>query len=928
MRSLLEVLERASTIAPSSTIVFHDEQDSTTLTYRELHSKATENARVLTDTLGVSVDQIILLHLDSHADYVTWFWSVIAAGAIPAVSTPLPVDENARDRHLQHLQSLLRNPMVLTRTSLAKDFVDLAGIETVLIEDLTLPLNIQTQPETRTNGSSSASSCESEQRIAFMMLTSGSTGGAKAVEISHAQVLAALQGKVQKLETSGNDTFLNWIGFDHVACVTEIHLHAMTVCATQVHMAPKTVIQDPLLWLTKLAAHSATITFAPNFFLASVCKAADDNVLPPDLDLSKLRVVVSGGEANSVSTGIAFNKMARNMGATADVLCPAFGMTESCAGSIYNTEFPSLEIDAGLDFCSVGRTIHTMRIRITDNAGNVLPDSQIGNLELSGSAIFHTYHNDAGNTAKSFTGDGWFRTGDIGYTYTGGHLILSGRTKDSMIINGTKYFSHELEAAVEAAEPGNIVPSYTSAFSTWPKGSDSEEIVVTFLASERVSDDRTLVAALDSIAKATLLYCSKKPKSIIPLPSTLLCKTSLGKLSRSALKSAYELGKFDLYVEDTRRRMSRHRKETRVSPKTDTEKMLAELFAHEFGLDLESIGVEDSLVDVGVDSIRLLRFKGLLQRKLGLEREIPIGLLLTNPSIRGLAQALSVGNQTSPYDPVVVLQSGKARTPPIWFIHPGLGEILVFLNISRYFSDRRVYALRAPGFNSGEKMFESIDQMTDVYMDSIRQRQPNGPYILVGYSFGSMIAFETTKKLEAAGREVFMASLNGPAHIKWRMRQIDWCELFLNLSYFLGFITEQEAVEKSIEYHEEGATRNEVLSRIMATAPPEKLEELDLDEYKLSRWADISAQLQGLARDYDPTGMVKHIDVFFANPLLAVGRDKQVWLRQHLSAWKNFSSEEVCFHDSPGAHYTMLSPEHVFAMQKVLRSALQSRGIL
>jgi hypothetical protein len=119
-----------------------------------------------------------------------------------------------------------------------------------------------------------------------------------------------------------------------------------------------------------------------------------------------------------------------------------------------------------------------------------------------------------------------------------------------------------------------------------------------------------------------------------------------------------------------------------------------------------------------------------------------------------------------------------------------------------------------------------------------------------------------------------------------------------------------------------------VLKKIMEIATPEKLKELDLTSQKLARWADISAQLQGLAHHYDPTGTVQRIDVFFANPLLAVGRDKKVWLREHLWAWNDFSREPVCFHDSPGAHYTMLSPEHVFVMQRVLRSALRARGML
>lgn len=59
------------------------------------------------------------------------------------------------------------------------------------------------------------------------------------------------------------------------------------------------------------------------------------------------------------------------------------------------------------------------------------------------------------------------------------------------------------------------------------------------------------------------------------------------------------------------------------------------------------------------------------------------------------------------------------------------------------------------------------------YMTTILKHQPEGPFVLIGYSFGSAIAFETTKKLEAAGHRVgFLGSLNGPPHIKWRMVQV------------------------------------------------------------------------------------------------------------------------------------------------------------
>ncbi|KAK6077079.1 nonribosomal peptide synthetase [Seiridium cupressi] len=886
---LIDLLRNAAAAAPAKELVFHEETTTSSITY------------------------------------VVWFWSIIAAGAIPVVSTPLSADAATRDHHLKHLKKMLANPLVLTTNILKGDLGLFHDLGIASIEELTT-IGESISGHVAFEGKGGIQEYTQANDVAFMMLTSGSTGGAKAVEMTHDQVFSALEGKSQTLETNLDDVFLNWIGFDHVACVTEVHLHAMYICAKQVHMDSKIPVQSPVLWLNHLAAHSVSITFAPNFFLAAVVKLAGQST-HLEADLSSLRYVVSGGEANVTSTAIAFNNIAKKLDAKHNVVCPAFGMTETCAGSIYNLDFPGIETRAGLEFCSVGQSTKSIEWQIVDDNGSMCAAYHKGALQLRGAAVFRSYYNDTENTEGSFVRGGWFKTGDIGYMDTDNNLILVGRSKDSIILNGVKYFSHELEAAVEEAAADHLIPTYTAAFPVWSKPNNTEEVVVTFVPSREPYTDEHLSAMLDRIGTTIFLHCSMKPRAIVPLSRDLIHKSSLGKLSRSSIKRAFENGQLDQQDQEVKKRISDYRRRMREPPETNVEKILAEAFADEFTLDVQSVGIDASLVEMGIDSVRLLRFKSRLQEKLGLKQEIPVGVLLTNPTIRGLAQVLTSEDRAQTYDPVIVLQSGKSQAAPIWFIHPGLGEVLVFLNISRYFSDREVYALRAPGFNPGEKMFESIDEMTDLYMREIRHHQPSGPYVLIGYSFGSMIAFETSKKLEAVGQNAFMGSLNGPPHIKWRMVQIDWCELFLNLSYFLGFLTEEEAVEKSKEFRQAKYTKKEILEKILCMVSPEKLAELDLNEEKLVHWADISSQLQGLAHNYDPKGKVQHIDVFYANPLLAVGQDKQKWLREHLHAWNDFSQEDVRFHDSPGAHYTMLDPDHVFVMQKVVRAALRARGI-
>jgi acyl-CoA synthetase (AMP-forming)/AMP-acid ligase II len=166
---------------------------------------------VLTQRHGISPNQTILLHLGSQFQYVTWFWSVIAAGAIPVVSTPLPVDATSREAHLRHLQTLLHMPTVLTTDSLASDLATLDNLE--IIRSDTLEFSDESSDSTLTKeGYSHPTLHGVDNSVAFMMLTSGSTGGAKAVEISHTQAIAAIQGKIQMLGTSESDVLLNWIG--------------------------------------------------------------------------------------------------------------------------------------------------------------------------------------------------------------------------------------------------------------------------------------------------------------------------------------------------------------------------------------------------------------------------------------------------------------------------------------------------------------------------------------------------------------------------------------------------------------------------------------------------------------------------------------------------------------------------------------------
>ncbi|OJD27806.1 hypothetical protein ACJ73_00803 [Blastomyces percursus] len=194
--------------------------------------------------------------------------------------------------------------------------------------------------------------------------------------------------------------------------------------------------------------------------------------------------------------------------------------------------------------------------------------------------------------------------------------------------------------------------------------------------------------------------------------------------------------------------------------------------------------------------------------------------------------------QPKQFNPIVKLHASGEK-PPLWLVHPDVGEVLVFLNLTKYINDRPLYALRARGFEEWEEFFKDLPEIFTTYLQHIKTTQPRGPYAIGGYSFGAMIAFEVAKLLQADGDEVrFLSSFNLPPHVKDRMRQLDWVEASINLSYFLDLISEEYAHELSPKLHE--LSNDDALDHIMSCASQDRLAEVSLTKSKLKAWITLA----------------------------------------------------------------------------------------
>jgi len=265
----------------------------------------------------------------------------------------------------------------------------------------------------------------SNRTRSILMLTSGSIGNAKAVCLTHKQMLNAIARKSQVNTLAANSHFLNWISFDHIACLTEIHLHAMWASANQVHVQAADIVPNPLLFFDLIDKHRVAYTFSPNSFLASLLKALETPAASPlrsRLDLSCLRTIVSGGETSVVETCIALTKILQEYGALENVLAPAFGMTETCGGAIYSKNCPRRDVECNNEFATVGSCIPGMKMLITDGNGKDVGLEVKGNLEVHGPVVFEKYYNNPDATAISFNRP-WFITGDLGFVDSLGQYV-------------------------------------------------------------------------------------------------------------------------------------------------------------------------------------------------------------------------------------------------------------------------------------------------------------------------------------------------------------------------------------------------------------------------------------------------------------------------------------------------------------------------
>ena len=256
--SILELLDTAAKCHPSNGLLISplgDVHMHTRVTYRELRSQARLYSRRLLSIKGFEPRKPVLLYLDNNLETFIWFWAILYSNAVPVLTPAFSNIAEQRNKHIQGLADVLQHPICITKAALLGQFEGQESLTIRTIESL--------QSEGSTSIPELSNGYQDRQKdddLAILMLTSGSTGTPKAVRLNHKQILSAAAAKVSFAARPANleRPFLNWIGLDHVACITEIHLTAMYLGVDQLHVYASDMISEPLEFLNLLREHKVS----------------------------------------------------------------------------------------------------------------------------------------------------------------------------------------------------------------------------------------------------------------------------------------------------------------------------------------------------------------------------------------------------------------------------------------------------------------------------------------------------------------------------------------------------------------------------------------------------------------------------------------------------------------------------------------------
>lgn len=395
----------------------------------------------------------------------------------------------------------------------------------------------------------------SEDSLALLQLTSGSTAEPKAVQITHRNLYHNLVDTISYLRwDERHDVMVSWLPLFHDMGMVGCLVMPMFSGIGLVGITPLDFLSRPLLWAELISRYGGTITTAPNFAWAILTRQLA-RAEPGSLDLSRLRIAGNGAEPIDPSTMDAFTAAAARFGLRPEAVNCCYGAAENTlAISMSDLHDPmlvdvvdALELEKNRRAVPVqpgetsgvrrlpllGRPFPSVTVRVVGDDGEALGEREVGRILLCGESVTTGYLTQHGFVAAR-DADGWLDLGDEGYL-TGGQIVVCGRRKEVIIMGGRNVYPTDIERAaakVDGVREGNVAAVRLMA----GEGVARESFAV--LVESRLAGDPAAEEAIRAAVTTSIVSeVDVRPAFVTVLPPGTLPKTPSGKLRRDAARA-------------------------------------------------------------------------------------------------------------------------------------------------------------------------------------------------------------------------------------------------------------------------------------------------------------------------------------------------------------------------------------------------------
>jgi thioesterase domain-containing protein/acyl carrier protein len=387
---------------------------------------------------------------------------------------------------------------------------------------------------------------------------------------------------------------------------------------------------------------------------------------------------------------------------------------------------------------AAGYPIGDKRIELVDEGGDPVQDGEIGEILVKSRYLSPGYWEQADLNAEKYSLDPGdegvriFRTGDLGRLREDGGLEHLGRKDSQIKIRGYRVDVAEVEAVIH--QHGGVKNAAVIAREV-RQGLDEKQLVAYVEVGTKSPPTRKELR--EYLTSQLPEYMA--PSLIVYLDTLPLTPT--GKVNKRELPSPEEVGQAQEHIY--------------LPPRDSVERQLVDIW--ERTLKMRHIGIQDDYFELGGNSLLAAQLFTQIEKTFG--KKMPLATLFQAPTIEQQADILRQKDWVPNWSSLVALRTNGTR-PPLFFAAPVGGNVLSYRDlVVRLPQDQPCYGLQALGLDGTQTVQRSVSEISAHYIQEILTLQPDGPYYLLGSSFGGLVAYEMAQQLHDLGKSLALVVL-------------------------------------------------------------------------------------------------------------------------------------------------------------------------